>query len=177
MLGLHTYYVINHPDFYIQAIHYTDNKDPNTRTIYIKRIVAMGPRAIDPVIEQIKSGGTRSRGTWQFNNALKGLGSAAHQRLLKAADAETDNWKFMHLSDSLIEAFGDFSRAPRYLEEILKGKRSSYASSFRKQLMYKFDEDVPEIQAAYGSGQPSPKFVTWYQSKQTPHGDLPPWQP
>jgi hypothetical protein len=163
------------PQFYLRAIYYSDNHDPHIRAIYVKKLAALGSRAVAPVVDEIRKNGTRSRGTWQLNVALKGLGQPAHHQLVAAIDKETDPWKRVHLIDSLQESFGDFSRVHLWLK--LAKQYPFTANHIRLQLLKKYQDDVPFIFADEKEDKINPQFVKWYRSQMVPKGSLPRWQP
>jgi hypothetical protein len=166
---------LHSPRFWLRAIEWTDNQDPQTRALYVKRLVAIGPSAVEPVIAEIGRKGTRSRSTWQLNVALKGLGQPAHQQLLNTIDAEPDDLKRIPLIDSLQETFADFSRLHLYLKSLQQ--YPGYARTLESQLQLKLWEEVPPIFTSDTSKQFNPNFIRWYQNRTKPKGPFPLWRP
>jgi hypothetical protein len=165
------------PGFWIQATRLTDNHDPQTRAIYIDRLVALGPSAIDPVVEEVRKSGTRSRGTGQYIAALKRLGPQAQARLRSAIETEDDNRRRVKLIDALQESYSDFSCVDLYLDTLKLSGEHPNDMHLNWQLTRYFEEEVPAVFTGDKIARYNPKFVAWYQSKSQPKGPLPPWKP
>ena len=166
------------PEDYIVAMERSDSHDPKIRAVYVEHLIAMGPRAIPAVIAAIRNNGTRSRRSWQLNNALAGLGPAAKSQLIAAIDKETEPRKRMNLLYSLHKAFGDFSRINLWLQDV-KGYSPVETESVRQELFKKYPEDIPSIFIGEDDDkrQINPLFVKWYRTKMVPRGTLPYWEP
>lgn len=100
-----TVYYLHSPRFYIQVSRDKDAPDTGEAPAWSNKLIALGPRATGPTIEEVGNGGSAV-----LPSVLKGLGPSAHGRLVVAIDKETDSWKRILLVDALRQAFGDFGR-------------------------------------------------------------------
>ena len=134
------------------------------------RLINMGPRAIDPIIDSLR----RSAFNWEASsllNILKTFGEPAHKRLLFRIDHERSNNDQITLIYALQTSFDDYSRVNLWLDDLTRRPRDS--SALRDSLRTHW-HDVPII--TDHKRLFTDAFFLWYKKNSAPHVGLPAYE-
>lgn len=126
-------------------------------------LISCGPSSIGPTIATLRRESPWTRNYCYLPLVLKHFGEPAHQQLLMAIDSETDRHSQAFLISALQEAFTDFTRFDRWLEN--PGTRSSYEIAFMALDVRGAFSDAPPLQSG-SSTSLNPDFIVWWQLHQ-----------
>jgi hypothetical protein len=140
----------------------------------IRRLQAIGPRAVPAVLAHVRRHGTYSKSSRWLSWALREIGPSAHSQLLRAVDDAPEGWERLRLNVELFYVFDDVSRADVFYRDAIRLPNSSTG----RMLMDLLDAVDPTWGAGYGEarsgGVHSHAFVVWYARHTRPKGPLPP---
>ncbi len=136
------------------------------------RLINMGPRAIDPIIDKMR-GGAFDWETWDLMWILKRSGETAHKRLLFRIDHDALTAEDrIGLIYTLQTSFDDYSRVNLWLDYVQYPLHPN-SEDLRKSLKVHFP-DVPVITNDYG--MVTEEFCDWYRKTSAAGKGLPGYQ-
>jgi len=129
----------------------------------------MGPRAIDPMIDELRNAGSFEWASGSLLGVLAKYGEPAHQRLLFQIDHDDDRMDRIGLINALQISFNDYSRIRLWLDDIRRGLIHN-PGELQESLEYHF-VGVPKPTNDHEVFKGD--FVAWYAKIQKSTGRLP----
>ncbi len=141
--------------------------EPGEQARAEEHLRSLGTRAIDPIIEELKSSSPWSKSTFSLPYVLASLGQDAHKRLLRAVDGSTSVHEQIALIHVLHKAFRDYSRANIWVEAIEREPGSAFY--LQHDLEYEFGIIPPVVKDRHLSRE----FLRWYRGHSVDGQPLP----